>query len=121
MSEQTASATPADALSGLYRQRKSQQRLAFAFIGVPQATRALPGGGTPQSGADTPSSQAAYRAQSSRSFIRMMYCAKAKRVRFLRNGDLFFKGIWYAVANDRLVRCADCGAADRAGFVRGKH
>lgn len=37
-----------------------------------------------------------------RSFIRI--CTRAKRVRFFRNGDQYFKGVWYAIALDRF-RC----------------
>lgn len=40
--------------------------------------------------------------QPQRSFIRI--CTRAKRVKFFRNGDQYFKGVWYAVASDRF-RC----------------
>uniref|UniRef100_A0AC35F937 Doublecortin domain-containing protein n=1 Tax=Panagrolaimus sp. PS1159 TaxID=55785 RepID=A0AC35F937_9BILA len=34
--------------------------------------------------------------------LRCFTASKAKRVRFYRNGDQFFKGIWYAVSADRF-------------------
>lgn len=34
--------------------------------------------------------------------LRCFTANKAKRVRFYRNGDQFFKGIWYAVAAERF-------------------
>uniref|UniRef100_A0A914XP80 Doublecortin domain-containing protein n=2 Tax=Plectus sambesii TaxID=2011161 RepID=A0A914XP80_9BILA len=35
-----------------------------------------------------------------RSFIRL--CQKARRVRFFRNGDQYFKGVWYAISPERF-------------------
>lgn len=37
---------------------------------------------------------------SQRGFVRLR--SRAKRVRFFRNGDLYFKGVWYAVSCDRF-------------------
>lgn len=36
------------------------------------------------------------------SSLRCFTTSKAKRVRFYRNGDQFFKGIWYAVSSERF-------------------
>ncbi len=52
----------------------------------------------PQTSANTASQNS--ESQNSRSFIRV--CQRAKRVRFYRNGDQFFKGIWYAITPDRI-------------------
>uniref|UniRef100_A0A915JL48 Doublecortin domain-containing protein n=1 Tax=Romanomermis culicivorax TaxID=13658 RepID=A0A915JL48_ROMCU len=50
------------------------------------------------------SSDCVQQQQPQRSFIRT--CNRAKRVKFFRNGDQYFKGIWYAIAYDRY-RCLE--------------